>query len=1075
MGSWEETDLWARLESRDDAVAAAARDTLSRCMPNIVTVLRSADTGSADFTLHDDQHAFRVAQRMVAICPPPTLDALCGYELGLLLLSAYLHDIGMTPNRGLVNAHYSYLFTGDTGGLSEEDLKAFRGWLDEHGRGAVPPLMKTTQSESALPLTLTLVTHYCRNRHVQWSDRWMQTGLSSLRMGDYAAWLDDLRRLCASHHEGLPTLLKDGFAPRLVAAGAIVNLRYLACLLRVADVTELDPERTPDVVFRQRDVAPESAIYWHKDHEIALEASPRSVTIGARPPSAVLHRAIELTANQVDAELGLCHDLAVRRSFSTCPGVADSLPHEWLLPAACVRDIAPRDHAYEYIDGAFRPDAVQILRLLGGEGLYGTPLAALRELVQNAADAVNEQMAWERLSWRDARDGAQVQALRALNKIELSLERSTGGDRRLVCTDTGVGMTKAIITDHLLVSGSSRRRELAELDRLCGEAGFELERTGRFGIGVLSYFMLGDELIVTTERSSESRTADGDRWEFTSNGLDDFGELRRLEPCGRGTTVSLRLRPEVVGDDLAAWEQALANYLDETLVHLPCRLELRTAGGTRVYGPGWCRSDAAYVAPISAVGRNNRNAGEAPSHYSDSQRQAHERELASRRELEAEIAAAMLLHEFEGVLEEGLGVFRSRIAYFELPGGNCFAYMRARQDGDRIEVDQMDNADVFLTPGMTVTSWNGMRLLIADGSLPPTLTGAVVEIDFRGDAAGRLAVSRSALRLSRSARAAQGIVFQEVARQKRALAESWASSEYGSLNAKLAGIRQKGEQGASWLAAEHEKRVWRSVSLPAISEQFQPWVPGSRLRHQGRAVAEVPALRVVANDVYSLSESWDPGTAGPDRLVLLEEEQAGRVPVPLWETWRTGEPLHPLGRTARFPPEWSEVLAFQDRQAMESKFLWNGEHPLVLAVSAGALEWCAANIPDSFDPLTVADGILKDRARAASWLTLMIENRAQQLWGALDERSPGFREQLWRLLFFLRDEPRDQWPVIRVWSREWSLRGTQLSCDSWGLDPEISHREFLPRPAGEEWRLTQDGLFDQDQDSAGSLEPADSR
>ena len=38
--------------------------------------------------------------------------SLGDYELALLLLSAYLHDIGMTPERGKVLSHYRLLLDG---------------------------------------------------------------------------------------------------------------------------------------------------------------------------------------------------------------------------------------------------------------------------------------------------------------------------------------------------------------------------------------------------------------------------------------------------------------------------------------------------------------------------------------------------------------------------------------------------------------------------------------------------------------------------------------------------------------------------------------------------------------------------------------------------------------------------------------------------------------------------------------------------------------------------------------------------------------------------------------------------
>jgi hypothetical protein len=52
--------------------------------------------------------------------------------------------------------------------------------------------------------------------------------------------------------------------PDSSAPSAIVHLRYLAVVLRVADI--LDPERTPDVILRHRGVAPRSLDYWWKDH-----------------------------------------------------------------------------------------------------------------------------------------------------------------------------------------------------------------------------------------------------------------------------------------------------------------------------------------------------------------------------------------------------------------------------------------------------------------------------------------------------------------------------------------------------------------------------------------------------------------------------------------------------------------------------------------------------------------------------------------------------------------------------------------------------------------------------------------
>lgn len=138
-------------------------------------------------------------------------------------------------------------------------------------------------------------------------------------------------------------------------------------------------------------------------------------------------------------------------------------------------------------------------------------------------------------------------------------------------------MTKAMIQDHLLVSGVSSRHEVLDLERKCRQAGFTLGRTGQFGIGVLSYFMLADRVIIKTRRSQEPGDGDGEGWVFETEGVGSFGELRRDPNIAPGTEVRLHLRLEVVGGSLSEWYSALRKYLRYELVRIPCAFTLKSA------------------------------------------------------------------------------------------------------------------------------------------------------------------------------------------------------------------------------------------------------------------------------------------------------------------------------------------------------------------------------------------------------------------------------------------------------------------------------------------------------------------
>ncbi len=368
--TWSKTRIWSELAKKSTPESDSVRATLQSCMPDIEKVLASGGTSPADFTLHDPGHAFRVAQRMAEIIPSDVLGQLSTYELALLLLSAYLHDIGMTPEGRKVQTLYSFLLTNDAQDLSGDERRHFERWLDERYPGTTPPL-----SDPANPQTYRvaneIITYYCRDRHVDWGERWIRDHLATLRLHTFDGWIDDLVLLCRSHHDGYNELRRDRFNPRYVGSPPVmVHLRYLAVVLRVADVLEFDPERTPDVILRHRNISKASLVYWWKDPAMAIKLEGPRTVIWARPQRAQIHKAVETTVRDVNAELSLSRRLADETRFQTCPGLATDLPHRWDLLATVHDDIRPRDDSYVYIDGSFRPDTQKLLQLLSGVELY---------------------------------------------------------------------------------------------------------------------------------------------------------------------------------------------------------------------------------------------------------------------------------------------------------------------------------------------------------------------------------------------------------------------------------------------------------------------------------------------------------------------------------------------------------------------------------------------------------------------------------------------------------------------------------------------------------------------------------
>ena len=105
--------------------------------------------------------------------------------------------------------------------------------------------------------------------------------------------------------------------------------------------------------------------------------------------------------------------------------------------------------------------------------LYSTPEVFIRELLQNGIDAISARKKQQ----SDLRDA------------HLRIKVDPG--RQLVFTDSGAGLTRDEIHQFLAVIGQSSKRDL-ETGRV-----YE-DYIGRFGIGLLSCFMVSDEILVHT-------------------------------------------------------------------------------------------------------------------------------------------------------------------------------------------------------------------------------------------------------------------------------------------------------------------------------------------------------------------------------------------------------------------------------------------------------------------------------------------------------------------------------------------------------------------------------------------------
>lgn len=329
--------------------------------------------------------------------------------------------------------------------------------------------------------------------------------------------LDDrIVRIAVSHNQDINWLQRqisaldcDPDAEHQADLGEI-HWTWIGWLLRLADVLDCDASRTPRILFGHAGITDaRSGTEWRKHLAIPRPPTWSENPSGAtqltytcpRCPDPEVEKALRQIQSWMNDEIGKC-----RTAWeAVAPAKRKGLKLD--LPDAARIDIKQRLGGYIYQDIEFRIDHDAVVELVMGESLYDSPELALRELVQNALDAVH---------LRDQRN-CLAHALEKLHSTERSRQPyepwgATTGEVRvswgttddgrswIKVQDNGVGMTIGAMRQFLTQIGRGyyKSDEFHAEQELMRRHGILCTAISQFGIGFLSVFMLADHVEICT-------------------------------------------------------------------------------------------------------------------------------------------------------------------------------------------------------------------------------------------------------------------------------------------------------------------------------------------------------------------------------------------------------------------------------------------------------------------------------------------------------------------------------------------------------------------------------------------------
>lgn len=324
----------------------------------------------------------------------------------------------------------------------------------------------------------------------------------------------------------------------LAPASWTVDRLKLAVLLRTADAAHIDARRAPRLLMELNNLEGTSKDHWKfqaRLHQPYCDAKRNELVFSASPFPENEYMAWWLA---FDAATLASKELASADLLLRDNGLSRLTAH------AVVGAYAPTAFAQYVPTSGWHPvdtnlkltDIKSVVERFGGEKLYGKdPASAVRELLQNAADAIRACRCLDGLSSNEG-------------EIEVALDADQDSYCWLHITDTGIGMSRYVLTQVLLDFGRSLWRSGDLRGEWSGLAASGFEAVGQFGIGFFSVFMLGEHVRVVSRRY-EAKEGECPQWllEFTAgtNKRPILREPKSHEGLKRhGTRVSVRMSHE---------------------------------------------------------------------------------------------------------------------------------------------------------------------------------------------------------------------------------------------------------------------------------------------------------------------------------------------------------------------------------------------------------------------------------------------------------------------------------------------------------------------------------------------------
>lgn len=549
-------------------------------LPNALSTIASY---FPHYSRHDDSHSMTLLDNIQRLLGRDRVERLGPTDTFLILMAGLTHDLGM---------YMSYTFLEEEWAKPEmvDLLKAYASSADKQIAGAANLLLNQRLRPDdpakgfkwALELrnaVTLIIAQQIRGGHGDRSKDYLnkKDDLFAKMAHDfycdafpsrYLSLLADVAHLHGANFGELMELPHEDDGLR----GDKVHPRFIACMIRLGDLLDVDSNRFNDFTLFTLKEMPESSKAHFDKHQ------------------AVKH--LLISPDGIEAELDCPTDASyrvARELFDMLEKEVEKQSQNWnrIAPADLggLPPVLHNDSVKIYYKGAKTRPELRNLRfdisskrtfeMLKGGAIYENPgRVFIREIVQNAMDATKLQI-WKDMDYyfpyhltnpgRDIRSAADIKfasdvPLSIYERYPINLKVEYDEEKqvvRVVCEDWGTGISEESLIRMTSQVGASRKAD-RDYEAMVEKMPYFLQPTAAFGLGLQTVFYVANEFTVDTHYPGEPTrrivfrsSVDGSFCSIEEENI-DFKRLipgtEQTKAVSHGTTVTIEVDTNHFGE-----------------------------------------------------------------------------------------------------------------------------------------------------------------------------------------------------------------------------------------------------------------------------------------------------------------------------------------------------------------------------------------------------------------------------------------------------------------------------------------------------------------------------------------------